>query len=187
ILVIVDGVVTGVHRTQHLACAAGLRVGDEQAGAADRQPPLPVGDRGVFAADVDVDALGREQAARNLCLEGVDVAGDGGEHGWMLRARRQVTLARMMRTMPLSRAFSCALLAGALSLAGCGRDDRADDAAGTADPAAPSQLVEWTLPSTLPGSASPGLAHGPGDRLLLSWINSQPGRRHILQFSSWST
>lgn len=86
-------------------------------------------------------------------------------------------------------AFGVAALVAAMAISGCG-DDRAEatrDAGVGGDPSAPSQVIEWTLPSTLPGSASPNLADGPGDRLLLSWINSQQGRRHILQFSSWST
>src|SRR5690606_13299206 len=37
----------------------------------------------------------------------------------------------------------------------------------------------------LPGSALPDLAAVDGGKLLLAWTNSQPGRRHILQFSSY--
>ncbi len=94
----------------------------------------------------------------------------------------------MMPARILPRAFVPALLGVSVLLSACGGGDseRAVDVP-EADPAAPSQVVEWTLPSSLPGSASPSLADGPGDRLLLSWINSQQGRRHILQFSSWST
>lgn len=93
----------------------------------------------------------------------------------------------MKPSMTFPRVAGLALLATAL-LNGCG--DRGSDAPGSrtqVDPAAPSQIVEWALPATLPGSASPGLAVAPDGRLLLSWTNSQPGRRHILQFSSYST
>ena len=77
----------------------------------------------------------------------------------------------------------------ALLLAGCARDEApaADAAASTVDvdPAAPSRVVEWALPATLPGSALPDLALAPDGTLLLAWTNSRPGRRHILQFSRY--
>ncbi|MCW5580697.1 MAG: exo-alpha-sialidase, partial [Luteimonas sp.] len=76
-------------------------------------------------------------------------------------------------------------LAAACLLSACGRD--ADAPGAGADLAAPSQVAQWVLPTTQPGSASPGLAVAPGGGLLLSWINSQPGRRHVLQFAAWST
>ncbi|HST44439.1 MAG TPA: hypothetical protein VLK29_04350, partial [Luteimonas sp.] len=50
---------------------------------------------------------------------------------------------------------------------------------------APSTLVEWPLPANVPGSALPDLERVPDGRLLLSWTNSQRGRRHILQFAAW--
>lgn len=52
-------------------------------------------------------------------------------------------------------------------------------------PTAPSTVVEWPLPANLPGSALPDLERAPDGRLLLSWTNSQRGRRHILQFAAW--
>ena len=84
-----------------------------------------------------------------------------------------------------TRAFHAALLAAAITLSACGSEDAAP--AAKADLAAPSQVQEWPLPTMQPGSASPGLAVAPGGGLLLSWINSQPGRRHVLQFAAWST
>lgn len=77
----------------------------------------------------------------------------------------------------------------ALALAGCGGSDGDGDTAlasvATADVTASSRIEEWALPSTLPGSASPSLATTPDGKLLLGWINSQKGRRHIYQFSSY--
>ncbi|MGJ4803182.1 sialidase family protein [Luteimonas sp. SDU82] len=79
------------------------------------------------------------------------------------------------------------VLLAALTLAGCGGDDAAPSApAGSTDPAAPSRVEEWALPSTLPGSASPSLTATPDGKLLLGWINSQKGRRHIFQFSTFA-
>ncbi len=74
-----------------------------------------------------------------------------------------------------------------LALAGCGRTDAPPATAVEAAPLeAPSRVEPWVLPSTLPGSASPSLAAAPDGRLLLGWINSQRGRRHLFQFSAWS-
>lgn len=83
-------------------------------------------------------------------------------------------------------ALATALLA-AVALAGCGggNDAAPPMAIAAADPGAPSRIEAWTLPSTLPGSASPSLAATPDGKLLLGWINSQKGRRHIFQFSTW--
>lgn len=80
-----------------------------------------------------------------------------------------------------------AALAAAL-LAGCA-GDAPPPAAGVAtatrtDPAAASRVEAWPLPANLPGSALPDLVLAPDGRLLLSWVNSQRGRRHILQFSA---
>ena len=85
------------------------------------------------------------------------------------------------------RLLPATLLAAALALSGCGGDTPADTAS-TAQPdvAAPSRTEAWALPATLPGTASPSLAVAPDGRLLLSWINSQKGRRHIFQFSSYA-
>ena len=84
------------------------------------------------------------------------------------------------------RAVHAALLAAVSFLSGCGGNDDAAPAA-TADLAAPSRVEAWALPTMQPGSASPGLATAPGGGLLLSWINSRQGRRHVLQFAAWST
>jgi hypothetical protein len=92
----------------------------------------------------------------------------------------------MNRPQASDRTLGLALLAAA-ALAACGgRDASPPEAQAGGDPAAPSTVVEWTLPATLPGSASPGLAVAPDGRLLLSWTNSQAGRRHILQFTTYS-
>ena len=92
-----------------------------------------------------------------------------------------------MNPFRATRSMFGVVLLATLALSACGgRDDAAAGAQPTVDPAAPSTVVEWTLPATLPGSASPSLAVAPDGRLLLSWINSQPGRRHIMQFSAFS-
>ncbi len=73
-------------------------------------------------------------------------------------------------------------------LAGCGRDadpPPAARAAVRADPSAPSRVEAWPLPATMAGSALPDLVVAPDGRLLLAWVNSQRGRRHVLQFSSF--
>lgn len=89
-----------------------------------------------------------------------------------------------MKTAITALSFVAALL-----LAGCAREEApaADAAASSVDVdlAAPSRVVEWALPATLPGSALPDLALAPDGTLLLAWTNSQPGRRHILQFSRY--
>lgn len=80
-----------------------------------------------------------------------------------------------------------ALIAATCLLAACGGDPPAAverDAAPVAGGGA-SQVSEWALPATLPGSALPDLTVAPDGRLLLAWTNSQPGRRHILQFSAY--
>ncbi|WP_101926106.1 MULTISPECIES: sialidase family protein [Luteimonas] len=75
----------------------------------------------------------------------------------------------------------------ALLLAGCGGD--ADPAATTPAsrsalaPDAPSQRVDWALPAVEAGSATPDLSTAPDGSLLLSWINSREGRRHVFQFA----
>ena len=84
-------------------------------------------------------------------------------------------------------ALCASLLASALALSGCGGGaDDAPAASAAVDVAGPSRIEEWTLPATLPGSASPSLSATPDGRLLLGWINSQKGRRHIFQFSSYA-
>ena len=79
-LVVVDGVLAGVHGAQDRARAFGIGIGHPHAGAADRQPPFPVRDRQVLVAHVRVDALGLQQAAGDLRFDRIEVAGDGGEH-----------------------------------------------------------------------------------------------------------
>src|SRR5690606_16448758 len=70
---------------------------------------------------------------------------------------------------------------------GCGDKDAAPQpAVAVAALDAPSRIEDWPLPSTLPGSASLSLAATPDGKLLLGWINSQKGRRHIFQFSSFA-
>lgn len=70
---------------------------------------------------------------------------------------------------------------------GCGGKAPAPAPAAAAgvDPAAERVVEDWPLPAMLPGSALPDLAGGDGRRLLLAWTNSQAGRRHVLQFSSY--
>ncbi len=83
-----------------------------------------------------------------------------------------------------------AVLAAAL-LAGCARDAAPPTAAASApartDPTAASRVEAWPLPANLPGSALPDLVVAPDGRLLLAWVNSQLGRRHILQFSAFDS
>jgi hypothetical protein len=81
-------------------------------------------------------------------------------------------------------------LIASLLLVACGGDapppSATTPAARTAvDVAAPSRVVEWALPATLPGSALPDLTLALDGSLLLAWTNSQPGRRHLLQFSRY--
>src|SRR5690606_9127045 len=210
--VVVDRILARLHRAQDRARAFGVGIGHAQLRAADRQPPLPVRHRQVLVAHVRVDAFGGEQAAGDLRRERVEIAGDGGEHAGtrMLRSWPQATLAqrpdasippmpprlpprpaqRPRRGQPMpKRALTATLIATALALAGCGgaEDAAAPGAAAVAaDVAAPSRIEAWSLPATLPGSASPSLAVTPDDKLLLGWINSQKGRRHIFQFSTFA-
>lgn len=80
-------------------------------------------------------------------------------------------------------------LAAMAALAGCGGEPEQASAPAApalrADVAAPSVVGEWVMPVLQPGSASADLSSTPDGRLLMSWINSQRGRRHILQFSSY--
>lgn len=79
----------------------------------------------------------------------------------------------------VARPLSC--LAVALVVAACHRAE-----APQAQPAHTGHgafvVQEWALPAT-PGAAEPDLEVSPDGRLLLSWINSVPGRRNALQFS----
>ncbi|WP_058835946.1 sialidase family protein [Luteimonas abyssi] len=49
---------------------------------------------------------------------------------------------------------------------------------------APTRIEPWLLPAA-EGTQSPDLALGPDGRVMLSWIDSQPGRRHQFRFSNW--
>lgn len=86
-------------------------------------------------------------------------------------------------------AITLLTLSASLLVASCGGGEvpapAAPAAQSQADPSAPRRLVEWPLPATLPGSALPDLSVSPDGNLLLAWTNSQQGRRHILQFSSF--
>jgi len=68
-------------------------------------------------------------------------------------------------------------------LAACTRDEPA--AVPAPDVHAPVAVVDWPLPTLRPGTHSPGLALTHDGRLLLSWVNSQRGRRHVFQFSAY--
>jgi len=50
---------------------------------------------------------------------------------------------------------------------------------------APVTITDWPLPTLRPGTHSPALSATHDGRLLLSWVNSQRGRRHVLQFSAY--
>lgn len=66
-----------------------------------------------------------------------------------------------------------------VALAACRGEPTPEPAAATGP--APG-LQRWILP-TAPGAAQPDLVLAPDGRLLLSWLDSQPGRRTRLQFS----
>ena len=66
----------------------------------------------------------------------------------------------------------------ALSLSGCQRAQDAGNAHGD------YAVHEWTMPSA-PGAADPDLVATGDGRLLLSWIDSVPGRRNALQFAQF--
>lgn len=84
----------------------------------------------------------------------------------------------------MKRAMQIVLILGVL--AGCQREETTSPPrASAADVAAPRHVVEWPLPGMMAGSALPDLAVAPDGRLLLAWTNSQRGRRHILQFSTY--
>lgn len=71
-------------------------------------------------------------------------------------------------------------------LAGCQREAATPASRVEATGAAARyRVVDWPLPAMMAGSALPDLALAPDGRLLLVWINSQQGRRHILQFSAY--
>lgn len=75
-----------------------------------------------------------------------------------------------------------ALLASCLAIAACGGDSSTPSASGDDGP--PQYVAtEWVLPSS-PGSAQPNLVATGDERLLLTWINSTPGRRNALRFAA---
>ncbi|MEZ0472496.1 hypothetical protein [Luteimonas salinilitoris] len=89
-------------------------------------------------------------------------------------------------TPPRVRRFA-PLAALVLLLAGCGGDREAAPGAAAAggDPAQPSRVLDWPLPAITPGTSAPDLALAPDGRVLLSWLDSRPGRRHLFRFSAW--
>lgn len=89
-------------------------------------------------------------------------------------------------TPPRVRRFA-PLAALVLLLAGCGGDRETvpDTVDADADPAQPSRILDWPLPAITPGTSAPDLSLAPDGRVLLSWIDSRPGRRHLFRFSAW--
>lgn len=75
------------------------------------------------------------------------------------------------------------LLALALLSACGGREEPAAPAAGDGGPGL--QVIDWPLPGAVPGTGSPDLAVAGDGRVLLSWLDSQPGRRHLFRYSTW--
>ena len=49
---------------------------------------------------------------------------------------------------------------------------------------APTRIEPWLLPAA-EGTSAPDLAVAADGRVMLSWIDSQPGRRHLFRFSNW--
>ena len=76
-----------------------------------------------------------------------------------------------------------ALLLTCLVLAACQGDDAPLAALTPDDPAKPWVASDWVLPSS-PGSAQPNLVATADGRVLLTWINSVPGRRNALRFAA---
>ncbi len=70
-----------------------------------------------------------------------------------------------------------------LALLGCHRAQPSQPVAGGAGVYAQH---EWLLPSS-PGAGEPDLVATTDGRLLMSWINSVPGRRNALQFDAWDS
>jgi hypothetical protein len=73
------------------------------------------------------------------------------------------------------------VLTAALAAASCSRDEAP---AATGDSTQPG-LQAWTLPAA-PGAAQPDLVTAPDGRLLLSWLDTQPGRRTRLQYADFN-
>ena len=75
------------------------------------------------------------------------------------------------------------LALSALALSACKGGESPLPAVLGEDPAAPYVASEWVLPSSA-GSAQPNLVATDDGRLLLTWINSVPGRRNALRFAA---
>src|SRR5688500_12075610 len=73
------------------------------------------------------------------------------------------------------------MLTAALAAASCSRDEAPAAAGDSTQPG----LQAWTLPAA-PGAAQPDLVTAPDGRLLLSWLDTQPGRRTRLQYAEFS-
>lgn len=90
----------------------------------------------------------------------------------MMRPRRMAYAWRMRtRLRP-------ALVLVLAALAGCGEEVPPPKPLVAGD----LTIEAWPLPA-MPGSAQPDLVVAPDGRLLLSWINTQPGRRPAFQFA----
>ena len=79
----------------------------------------------------------------------------------------------------VARPLACLVLS--LGLVACHRAE-APQAGHAHTGKGPFVVEEWPLPAT-PGTAEPGLQASPDGRLVLSWMNTVPGRRNALQFS----
>jgi len=73
------------------------------------------------------------------------------------------------------------VLTATLAAASCSRDEVPAAAGDAAQPG----LQAWSLPAA-PGAAQPDLVAAPDGRLLLSWLDTQPGRRTRLQYADFS-
>ena len=83
-----------------------------------------------------------------------------------------------MRLRTTALLLSCALLAA------CGSETPRLQAVDAATLDAPVRIEPWLLPAA-DGTSAPDLAVAADGRVMLSWIDSQPGRRHLLRFSNW--
>lgn len=81
--------------------------------------------------------------------------------------------------------FIVLMLLSSLLLAACGGEDAGETHAGEGDPGQ-LQVLDWPLPGAEPGTSAPDLAVAADGRVLLSWLDSQPGRRHLFRFSAWN-
>jgi hypothetical protein len=75
------------------------------------------------------------------------------------------------------------LLLSCLLLAACRGEQSPMAALAPDDPTTPWVASDWVLPSS-PGSAQPNLVGTDDGRVLLTWINSVPGRRNALRFAA---